>query len=455
MDTTQKSREEAQRRQPSAGAAGQAKAERPPRQTPSGQRPTAQNSRQKPMTQPAKRRPASKAPDGSGQAVQKGTRRPADGPSGAPGKPARGQALPAPNRAKRPAGAAVKERKTGDAAQRRKQARRSAEQTDLSSGKKRAYGNSKPKKKSALQTLTESVKSAAANSKARARARQEAKPRSARRQPTPAVIYTEPKKFNRSRLLMQLLIVGAVVAALVLGVSVFFKVEEFTVTGANVYTAWSVREASGISEGDSLLFFSRPRAGAQIKANLPYVKNVRFGIKLPDTVNIIIEEEDVVYAIKDTAGTWWLVSSKGRVVQQAGSRASNYTQITGITLENPTPNTQAVAMEEKPAATDETGVVQPVTTSGAQRLKVALEIVTALENNDIVGEAASVDVSHLEEITLWYGTRYQVDLGDATQIEYKIACMNDVILQLSEYQSGILDVSFTIWPDKVVYTPFG
>jgi len=29
-----------------------------------------------------------------------------------------------------------------------------------------------------------------------------------------------------------------------------------------------------------------------------------------------------------------------------------------------------------------------------------------------------------------------------------------VILQMSEWQSGILDVSFTIWPTQVGYTPF-
>ena len=78
----------------------------------------------------------------------------------------------------------------------------------------------------------------------------------------------------------------------------------------------------------------------------------------------------------------------------------------------------------------------------------------ALEANDIVGEAASVDVSQLEQITLWYGTRYQVNLGDTTRLDYKISCMSDVILQLSDYQSGMLDLSFTIRTDQVVYTPF-
>ena len=97
-------------------------------------------------------------------------------------------------------------------------------------------------------------------------------------------------------------------------------------------------------------------------------------------------------------------------------------------------------------------------TSAAQkkykRLDAALQILKALEDNDIVGSAASVDVSRIDDIILWYGTRYQVNLGDNTRLEHKIACMNAVIAQMSEYQSGVLDCSFTIWPNQVGYTPF-
>ena len=95
-----------------------------------------------------------------------------------------------------------------------------------------------------------------------------------------------------------------------------------------------------------------------------------------------------------------------------------------------------------------------MTVTGAQRLYSALQILKALEANDIVGEAASVDVSRLDDIILWNGTRYQVNLGDTSNMEYKIACMNDVILEMSEYDSGILDISFTTWLDQVGYTPF-
>ena len=271
----------------------------------------------------------------------------------------------------------------------------------------------------------------------------------------PAVVYTKPQAFNRDRLIIQLITIAAIVLALVMGLSVFFKVKVISVSGAEVYSPWSIREASGISEGDNLLTFGRARAASQIRASLPYVKSVRIGIKLPDTVNIEIVEDDIVYAIMSDDGIWWLINSEGKVMEMANnSRAESCTQVVGVTLTSPTPGQIGIATENAPAETSTEGEVIPVTVTGAQRLNVALQILTALEDNDIVGEAASVDVSRLEDIILWYGTRYQVNLGDSSNLEYKIACMCDAILQMSDYQTGILDISFTTWTTQVGYTPF-
>lgn len=321
--------------------------------------------------------------------------------------------------------------------------------------KKRAYGNSKPKKRPA-SGIAALVKSTLQKSEETKKKKNPNRPK----QPTPAVIYTQPKTFNRNRLVVQLLTVTAVVAALIMGVSVFFKVDTITVSGAKVYDPYTIEENSGIEKGDNLLTFSRPRAGALIKANLPYVDTVRFGIKLPGTVNIIIEEDQVVYAIRDQDQAWWLMNSEGRVVEQTtGTKAASHTQILGVTLESPTPDTMGkatenVSTETYPAEDENAGQLIPVVQTNAQRLTAVLQILQALEDNDIVGSAASVDVSRLEDIILWYGTRYQVNLGDSTNLAYKIACMNDVILQMSDYQSGILDISFVIRPDEVIYTPF-
>ena len=339
----------------------------------------------------------------------------------------------------------------------RKPARKRPEDLDPIPNKRRTYGSSKPKKEPAISRLAKNV-SAAVKKLTEKRKRKSGH----QGQPTPAVIYTEPAAFSRNRLVVQLVTVVAVVLALTVGLSVFFKVQHIYVSGAKVYSESAITEVCGISKGDNLLTFSHARAAALIQANRPYVREVRFGIKLPDTVNIIIEEDEVVYAVKDDTGQWWLMNSSGRVVTQGtSSTVANKTQILGVNLDNPVPNQHAVAMESAPAVTDTTdpsgetvAEITPVTTTGAQRLDAALEILKALEANDIVGSAASVDVSRIDDIVLWYGTRYQVNLGDSTRLEYKIACMNSVIAQMSEYQSGVLDCSFTIWEKQVGYTPF-
>ena len=364
-----------------------------------------------------------------------------------PDRPARREAQP-----RQRAGEEATRQRTRQPADSRRSAPRRRPVDDDVPNRKRAYGNSKPKKKSALAMLAETLLSAKNRPKKRTpRKSENSRPKT----PTPAVIYTQPLPFNRDRLIVQLITVTAVVLAIVMGLSVFFKVKTVTVTGADTYSAWAVREASGISEGDKLLTFSKIRAASQIMANLPYVKGVRIGIKLPDTVNIMIEEESVVYAVKSSDGQWWMMDSDGRVVEQANNaKAATATQLLGVTLEAPAVNQKGIATEMTPSETNELGELIPVTTTGAQRLTAALQIFKALESNDIVGEAASVDVTSTEDIILWYGTRYQVNLGDTSRLDYKIDCMNDAILQMSDYQSGVLDISFTIWPNQVGYTPF-
>ena len=465
MDTTQESRENAGKRRPQTGGqreasqrTGQGTQERPRRaaeqNTQERPRRTAeQSARERPRRtaeQSAQERPRQAAEQSARERPRRTAEENAQERPARQEKPVRQVKSDVPTRQSAKNAGDARQRRKQPADARRAQPRRSDAVADVPE-RKRAYGNSKPKKKSALSVLAESFQNAKRPKKRASRKTGSSRPTT----PTPAVIYTQPLPFNRDRLIVQLVTVTAVVLAIVMGLSVFFKVETITVTGADTYSAWAVREASGISEGDKLLTFSKIRAASQIMANLPYVKGVRIGIKLPDTVNIMIEEESVVYAIKSSDGQWWLMDSDGRVVEQANNaKAASTTQVLGVTLEAPAPNEKGVATETIPTETNEIGELIPVTTTGAQRLTAALQILKALENNDIVGEAASVDVTGTENIILWYGTQYQVNLGDASRLEYKVDCMNDVILQMSDYDSGILDISFTIWPNQVSYTPF-
>lgn len=291
--------------------------------------------------------------------------------------------------------------------------------------------------------------------RAKRAAEAEKKRKRAERLNTPAAIYTQPISFNSRRLAIQMITILAVVLALVLGMSAFFKVEQVGVVGAHVYDEYTILQESGIKKGDSLLTFGRTKASGKIIANLPYVKSARIGIKLPDTVIIEIEEAPVSYSIQDQDGVWWLINSDGRVVEQTNAQtARTKTQVLGVTLYQPQVGELGVATETAPTETDASGDPVQALISGAQRLSAALTILQELELNDIVGDAASVDVSQLQDIILWYGTQYQVNLGTIDRIALKITYMKNAIMQMSDYQTGVLDISFTTWTDQVGYTPF-
>ena len=294
----------------------------------------------------------------------------------------------------------------------------------------------------------------------RSKARQEEAKRSEHR---PQVTYTDPAPFNLQRLLLQLAVVAALVMAIVVGISVFFRVEKIVVYGNDAYSAWQIREKSEIEEGQNLLTFGSTRACGKIRTALPYIKSVRIGIKLPDTVNIYVEEYDVLYAIESGDGHWWLMTSTGKIVEQVQSGAAGgYTKVLGVKVESPVVGADAKAVEDLLAIpTDETtpeGETQPTEeqqyiVTGAQKLQAALLILDALELNDIVGEAASINVQSLTNLELMYGSRFQVKLGNSEEMEKKIAWMKSAIAQQNDYQTGILDCSFTTWTDQVGFTP--
>lgn len=280
------------------------------------------------------------------------------------------------------------------------------------------------------------------------------KPQSKGYQP-PEVTYTPPVPINHKKLLIRLGTVLAVALALFLGCTIFFRVKDVGVTGTERYTAWSVREASGIEEGESLLAFGKTKAAGKIMESLRYVKSVRIGITLPDTVNICVEELEVVYGVQDAEDGWWLVSCDGRVVERTNeTKAKQTTLLKGFRLEAPEVGSAAAAQEPEQSGSEET----PVLITDQERMEAALSVITQLERNEILGEAASVDVTDPANIQLWYKDDYQVLLGNPDRMDEKIMMMNRVIQQHNQeggYQSGVLDITLTNTLDGVEYTPFG
>ncbi len=268
------------------------------------------------------------------------------------------------------------------------------------------------------------------------------------------VVYTQPKPFLRRRFFLHMATVIAVVLALIIGVALFFKVEKVTVAGMEKYTAWDVRQASGIQNGENLIGISKAKISDSILKNLPYVSTVRIGIQLPGTVHIEITEYPVTYAIEDVDGGWWLIGADGKVADTTtAAEAMDLTRILGIRIEKPTLGMPAVAQEPEPEE-DADGNPIPITVYGRERLELALQIIGILEDTGILGKMASVDVTDLAALTMWYGSQYRVLLGDTSRLDYKIRAMQSAISQFSSFDRGTLDVRFTISADEAILSPF-
>ena len=278
-----------------------------------------------------------------------------------------------------------------------------------------------------------------------------------RRKPRQQLTYTEAKPFNRKKFLLQLLIVAAVVVALVFVMSIFFKLgpvdENVLVAGNDRYTTAEVIEAAGVGEGDSVLFMNRAKIRARILQKLPYVRSVRVGIKLPNTVKIEITESQVLYSIEALDGNWWLMNNEGKILEQTNwVDAKDYTVCTGVRIQIPEPGQKAIATDPEPVEVD--GETMPVLLSGEESLSAVLQIARLLESFGILGEAAGIHVDDPANICVWYGEQFRIDLGDHTNLEKKLGYAVSAMEKLADNRTGVIDVSFTINPQQPVFTAF-
>ena len=332
--------------------------------------------------------------------------------------------------------------------------------------KQRRSAGQKVRRRSGGANKAERQRVAAANVRKHQAAARNGRPRRVVKAPgeeLPPVTYTMPKPFSRGGFLLKLASMVAAVAAVMMCLSMFFRVEKVVVSGAEKYSAYSVMEASGISEGDSLLSIRDASISGRIISALPSVKEVRVGIKLPGTVNIQIEELDMTYAIQANDSSWWLIAADGRVIEQIEtSAASGYTQILGLQVDGPRADQKVQAAEDRKESNEETqnttadqnGMTLPTVDqiTGAEKLDVVLTILAELENNGVIGRIVYLDVSNLNNITMEYGQRFDIVLGTSENLSYKIAYMAQAIAQLPEYETGELDVSFK-YSEKALLNP--
>ncbi len=229
----------------------------------------------------------------------------------------------------------------------------------------------------------------------------------------------------------RLLIMAGVTMAVILTMVIFFRVRHVEVEGNSYYDDIEIASICGIEEGDNLLTISRGEVAGNIMAQCPYVKEVRVTRELPNTVKLTITEYPATYAVSDTEGNYYLITSEGEAMEiVAEKEAKKHIQITGL-------NVQPTVIGDTVTVVQEEGVE----TSAAGKYTAMVRLLQALEDAELVKFVSTVHIPTTHNITLWYTDRFEVSLGSLERIDYKLEYLKVAVSQQKDYATGTIDLT--------------
>ena len=306
----------------------------------------------------------------------------------------------------------------------------------------------------------------------------------------------------------RLLIMAAIVAAVIFGVAIFFKVNTVEVQGNAIYSAEEIRSASGIQKGDNLFTLNKEAAAGSIKASLPYVETVSIIRFLPDKIVIEVKESDATFAVTTDTNTTWLINSVGKALEQISDSAPGSALTAEPTapdaeapveepVEQPVENTdsenagedEAQQPSENPDAASGEQTQQPsdtaatagrdtaaeasaadnsaiqadgkriprilgvtvnsptvgsvVTATNPASLNAALAVIAELDGTGLLDHIVSINTEKEYDIVLQYDGRYEIRLGGTEELSYKIDYLTVILSKLSDFQAGVIDLTFS------------
>ena len=224
-----------------------------------------------------------------------------------------------------------------------------------------------------------------------------------------------------------------IVIGLIFVMSVIFRVNTIEVIGNEHYTKEEIISAVDIEEGDNLFFFDRFAAISRVFAKLPYVEEVFVSRSLPDKVTIELKESKAL-AYLIVGDEKWTLDQKCKVLGKAAEGETQWLiAVTGI-------NPGTLLIGEQLTVTDYDDIVPYLS-----------EVLTQIEDRNLVGDIRSIDFSNRNSVKFDYTDKYSVILGDAYKVEYKFGMFLAAIEQLKPGDYGEIDVTSAM---TAVFTPY-
>lgn len=241
------------------------------------------------------------------------------------------------------------------------------------------------------------------------------------------------KRRGRFGFIYKLLAVIAMLAAVVMGATVFFRVEEMVVAGNERYTAQQVIDATGIVQGDNLFGMNKFETARQIRKTLPYVEGVNIRRGWPDALIITVTECEAVARVTGEKGQW-LISKSGKLLELTRNNGEEVIRVDGLNAVQPEAGLPLMVRENQQARGD-----------------ALLDLLQALDGNGMLKKVTYIDMTSPSRILMDLDGRFVVKLPVSGDFNYLLGAMGQAVATLEEYETGTLDL--TVKDYTVVFSP--
>ncbi len=201
----------------------------------------------------------------------------------------------------------------------------------------------------------------------------------------------------------------------------FFKVENVLVYGSGFYGEDQVRQAGGIENGEKLFLFNRKAAAEKIEEELPYAASVKIKIVLPATFSVTMSDA-VPTSAQKIDGKLFLLDKNLKVLEAQEPYDVAIPVVGGAELLNPPEEGKKLDYKDK------------------QINKIHVDILEALADNNLLGEAKYIDLSDKMALKVQIGRRFVLMLYSGDDLKGKLGFAKSVIEKLEPNDRGYIEI---------------
>lgn len=198
----------------------------------------------------------------------------------------------------------------------------------------------------------------------------------------------------------------------------FFNIETIQIEGVTLYGDEQIQIVGGVQSGQNLIRLDTEVVEERLKNNLVYIEDVKVQQKLPSTLVITCTEAEKAVDIEDN-GSYYVVSSSGRVLEQSAKPTGRIPVIKGFELKSKTPGEELASKD-------------------SLKTDILSQLLAGIQDNHYK-RITNIDMSDRSDIKILYDERIEIRLGSSVDIESKLTQIKAVIdRQREDYEGTII-----------------